>query len=630
MSYAPRPDQPWHFWDTNQVVAKLETTEQGLSYAIARKRLREVGRNIFPKDPKPLALFRETSYNAVVCGVILSALILQGAGELGWAIFLALMFCISFAVGIKYWIAQLKQKATLARWHMHQPDPTAIVLRDQEWMEISSRLLVPGDFMLVQAGDHPPADVRLLSASPDLCADESMLGFSAIARKQAESALEIATPPRQRTNMIYAGSEITEGYGTGLVVGTAQNTYWQSRTVKPQFLPRLTKETVIVGAIATTIVIFALSKGWSYSLLLVAEVVIAYWAVPTALLEELLQYLAIKFLAQQRIEVSDRHVINKLARVNSLEILPSQTAIKLDHRLFSELKIQLATPEYLNLAELEPTDEAEEFEPTDEVDDIADDQEMEAPEPTTTQATAVYGSEITDLDYLATAFLSFSDRRCPIPVQRSVDVVLPRPDLRYLYTAITVSRHIAERWKRLQLFIATTIIGILILATAGAIASLPLAPLQIIWSGAIASPILCSCFLVEPISADSTKPVRSTALNFLPLAIAILATSGSSLALFLLKYQGQPEALVSARTMAFTAFFLSQCFHTIALSRTSILEHWILPLSVAGLAAAQVLLIQFAVFADALGTVPLSLADWLIVTFASTSVLWAQEIMRQA
>jgi magnesium-transporting ATPase (P-type) len=631
MSYAPRPDQPWHFWDPNQVIAKLETTEQGLSYAIARKRLREVGRNIFPKDPEPLALFRETCYNAGVWSATLAALVLQWAGELGWAILLAVIVCVSYAVGIKYWIAQLRQKATLARWHRHKPDPTAIVLRDQEWMEISSRLLVPGDFLLVQAGDHPPADVRLLSASPDLCADETMLGNSAIAAKQADSALEIATPPRQRSNMIYAGCQITAGYGTGLVVGTAQNTYWQSQAVKPQFLPRLTTEDLIVGVVAATIGIFALSKGWSYSLLIVTEVLIAYWAIPRALLEELMQYLGIKFLAQQRIEVSDRHVINKLARVNSLELLPSQTAVKLDHRLFSQLKIQLITPEYINLAELQ--ENAAESEPTDEMDDLANDAVPEAaaePTPPTTPAVAVYGSEIAiaDLEYLTSAFLSFSDRRCPIPVQRSVDLVLPRPDLRYLYTAITISRHITERCNRLQLFISTTIIGILILATAGAIASLPLAPLQIIWLGAIASPILCSCFLVEPISGEISKPASSVVQNYLTLAIAVLATSGSSLALFLLKYQGQPEALVSARTMAFTAFFLSQGFHTIAMSRTSILEHWILPLSVAGLAAAQVLLVQSAIFADTIA--PLSPADWLIVTFASTSVLWAQEILRQA
>jgi len=624
-------------------------TKQGLSYAIARKRLRDVGRNILPKYPKPYDLFRETCYNAGVCCVILSAIILQWLGELGWVILLALIFCISFTVGIKYWISLLKQKATLARWHMHQPDPTAIVLRDQEWMEISSRLLVPGDFLLVQAGDHPPVDVRLLSASPDLCADETMLGNSAIAAKQADYALEIATPPRQRTNMIYAGCEITEGYGTGLVVGTAKDTYWQSQAIKPQFLPRLTKETIFVGAIAIAIGIFALSKGWSYSLLLVTGVIIAYWAVPKGLLDELMQYLAIRFLAQQRIEISDRHVINKLARVNNLEFLPSQTAVKLDHRLLSQLKIQLTTPDYINLAELQE-DEAE-FEPNDEVDDLVDDLaddldndlaidlepeeagevEPEEPEPKTaaTQATAIYGSEIADLEYLASAFLSFSDRRCPIPVQRSVDLVLPRPDLRYLHTAISVCRHLSDRLNRLHLFIATTTVGILTLVTAGAIASLPLAPLQIIWLGAIASPILSSCFVVEPISADFTKTAKSTTLNFLPLAIATLATTGSTLALFLLKYQGQPEALVSARTMAYTTFFLSQGFHAIALSRTSMLEHWILPLSVAGLAAAQVLLVQFAVFADAMGTVPLSLADWLIVTFASTSVLWAQEIMRQ-
>ncbi len=604
MSPVPRSEQPWHHWDIPQVVAKLETTEQGLSYAIARQRLRQIGRNIFPKPPKLFDLWRETCYDPRVVAILLSALLLQWAGELGWVVLLALGLNIAFVVGIKYWVWQLKQRATLARWHRRPPDPTAIVLRDQQWMEISSRLLVPGDFLFLQTGDHPPADVRLVSASPDLCADETMLGNSAIACKQADTTLEVATPPRQRSNMVYAGSTITAGQGAGLVVGTAQDTYWLSHGKPQQFWLQLSHESVIVGAVAVVVALFALNKGWSYSLLLVTALILAYGAVPQSLLDQLLQYLGIKFLAQQRIEVGAPAVITKLGRIDSLEILPSQTTVKLDQRLFAELKIQLTTTHHLELLEAETEQTAETGKPS-------------------TQATAVYGSEIADLEYLTSAFLSFSDRRCPVPVQRTVDVVLPRPDLSYLYTAIAISRHLGDRLNRLHLFLTTNHIGLLLL-----VSTATLAPLPTVWVGAIAIPLLCGCFVLEPIATDTAKPVNR--LQLLPLAIATIATSGSTLALFWLKYQGQPEALLPARTMAFTTFFLSQCFHAIALSRSSLLGHWLLPLTVAGLTLAQVLLTQWAVFADAMGTVPLNTADWLIVSFAATSILWAQEIMRQS
>jgi len=607
MSCARRSDLPWHYWDINQVVAKLETTEQGLSYAIARKRLKEVGRNLFPKDPKLSDLLRETSYDARVLAVVLAVMVLQWAGELGWLVFLTLLFNIAFEVGIRHWVCQLQQRASLARRHRHRPDPTAIVLRDQQWMEISSRLLVPGDLVFVQTGDHPPADVRLVSASPDLCADETMLGNSAIAHKQANTTLEVATPHSQRSNMIYAGSTITSGYGTGLVVGTAQDTYWQSQREKPRFWKGIRKESLTVGVAVLLSGIFALPKGWSYSLLLVTALVVA-GALPRPWLEQLIKYLGIKHLAHQRIEVSDPHGITRLGRVDSLEILPSQTAIKLDHRLFAELKLQLITPQYLEVVEPE---------------NAVDEDRAQ----TTTQAPAVYGSEIADLEHLSSAFLSFSDRRSPVPVQRSVDLLLPRPDLSYLYSAITVCRHLGDRLNRLQLFLATYHLGLLVLITTGAVANVPLVPMQILWIGAIALPILCCSFVLEPFIPATTKPPRS--VGWLPLAIATLATSGSTLALFILKYQGEPEALVSARTMAFSTFFLSQCFHALALNRTSLLEHWVMLLSVAGLATLYVLMIQWSVFADAMGTVPLSTADWLIVSFASTSVLWAQEIMRQ-
>ena len=102
--------------------------------------------------------------------------------------------------------------------------PKAKALRDGTVKTIPARELVPGDVILLEAGDQVPADARILECSR-LQADESaMTGESVPVEKQAREALPENTPLGDRVNMLCAGTLITAGRGTALVVATGMET----------------------------------------------------------------------------------------------------------------------------------------------------------------------------------------------------------------------------------------------------------------------------------------------------------------------------------------------------------------------------------------------------------------------
>ena len=103
--------------------------------------------------------------------------------------------------------------------------PKALVRRDGKTMEIDSELLVPGDIVLLEAGRIIPADLRLVE-SASLQIDESALtGESVAAEKDAEVQLEEDyIPLGDRINLAYMSTLVTYGRGSGVVIGTANNT----------------------------------------------------------------------------------------------------------------------------------------------------------------------------------------------------------------------------------------------------------------------------------------------------------------------------------------------------------------------------------------------------------------------
>ncbi len=102
--------------------------------------------------------------------------------------------------------------------------PFANVIRDGKPLSVKASELVPGDIVLLTAGDSVPADIRL-TTSALLKIDEAMLtGESLPVEKDASAVLPEDTPLAERVNMVYSGTNVTYGRGQGIVCYTGMRT----------------------------------------------------------------------------------------------------------------------------------------------------------------------------------------------------------------------------------------------------------------------------------------------------------------------------------------------------------------------------------------------------------------------
>jgi P-type Ca2+ transporter type 2C len=103
-------------------------------------------------------------------------------------------------------------------------EPTTLVVRAGQAQQIPLEQVVPGDLLLLRAGKRVPADGRLVE-SVGLAADQSALtGESVPVERWADAVLAEATPLAERSTMVYAGTVVTRGRGTAVVVATGART----------------------------------------------------------------------------------------------------------------------------------------------------------------------------------------------------------------------------------------------------------------------------------------------------------------------------------------------------------------------------------------------------------------------
>ncbi|OBP14761.1 carbonate dehydratase [Rheinheimera sp. SA_1] len=101
--------------------------------------------------------------------------------------------------------------------------PQAAVLRDNNRQSIEASQLVPGDVVLLAAGDKVPADIRLFAAN-SLTVQEAMLTGESLPSAKDLAVVEAAAALGDRQNMLYAGTLISTGQGQGWVVGIGKQT----------------------------------------------------------------------------------------------------------------------------------------------------------------------------------------------------------------------------------------------------------------------------------------------------------------------------------------------------------------------------------------------------------------------
>ena len=206
------------------VVDNLNTAiDTGLSSEEAKKRLTKYGPNsLASKKKKSMFMRFVDQFKDFMIIVLIIAAILSGVVAHEWtdAAIIMIVVILNAVLGViqearsEAAIDALKQMAT----------PSAHVRRDNAIVQIPSTELVPGDIVLLEAGDVVPADLRLISAHSLKIEEAALTGESVPVDKSDETLQGDDIALADRINMAYSSTNVTYGRGEGIVVGTGMNT----------------------------------------------------------------------------------------------------------------------------------------------------------------------------------------------------------------------------------------------------------------------------------------------------------------------------------------------------------------------------------------------------------------------
>ncbi|SCG43308.1 cation-transporting P-type ATPase [Micromonospora halophytica] len=211
-----------HGLAAHEVVLLLETDpHRGLTGAQASERLARFGPNTLPAAKGTGLFVRILSqfHHPLIYVLLAAGAVTAGLGEYVDSAVILGVVLINAIVGF---IQESKAEAALeglrsmVRTH-------ATVIRDGHERTVLSDDLVPGDLVLLEAGDKVPADLRLTRLA-ELRVNESALTGESVPVTKDEVVLPEAIPVADRQNMAYSGTLVTTGSGAGIVVATGAET----------------------------------------------------------------------------------------------------------------------------------------------------------------------------------------------------------------------------------------------------------------------------------------------------------------------------------------------------------------------------------------------------------------------
>jgi len=189
----------------------------------AQSRLAEHGPNVLASDQRAGigSLLGHAVLNPLVILLAVLASVSLATGDFRAASVMSLM--IVLGVGLKL-IQEAKADSAAARLKA-MISVTAAVIRDGRPQEIRVSQLVPGDVVVLAAGDMIPADVRMLEAKDLFVTQSSLTGETFPVEKFEVERNATATVPIELTSIAFLGTSVESGSATGVVVATGQETY---------------------------------------------------------------------------------------------------------------------------------------------------------------------------------------------------------------------------------------------------------------------------------------------------------------------------------------------------------------------------------------------------------------------
>ncbi len=282
----------WHNSSISEVYKSLDSSASGLDQNKAELLLIKVGKNIIQEGKKKtvwnIILHQVSDFMIII--LIIAAVISGIAGDLtDTIIILTIIILNAFAGFIQEYRAEKAMEALNKMSSSH-----AIVLRNQKAVKINATELVPGDVILLEAGNVIPADIRFIKIH-SLKVDESALtGESENVEKNVKKLESENLVLADRINMGFKGTFVTNGNGTAIVVETGMQTQLghiasmiQIADTNTPLQKRLSafgkRLSLIILLICAVIFIAGLLRGEGLTEMLLISISLAVAAIPEAL-----------------------------------------------------------------------------------------------------------------------------------------------------------------------------------------------------------------------------------------------------------------------------------------------------------------------------------------------------------
>ncbi|MEZ4827474.1 MAG: cation-translocating P-type ATPase [Bacteroidia bacterium] len=212
----------WHTLSADQIFTATGSAPDGLTSAVAEERLLEKGPNVLhEKQQKSWLAVLAGQFKEFMSLVLIAAAVISGViGDVTDSVIIIVIVLLNALIGFIQEFRAEKAMAALKKMAaLH-----AVVFRDGLPVRKPAAELVPGDVVLLEAGNIVPADVRLLE-SHSLRLDESALtGESLASEKITEPVSSENLPLADRLNLAFKGTLVSYGRGQGVVVATGMDT----------------------------------------------------------------------------------------------------------------------------------------------------------------------------------------------------------------------------------------------------------------------------------------------------------------------------------------------------------------------------------------------------------------------
>ncbi len=285
---------PWHALSAAEVATRLVTDpERGLNAEEVARRRATYGPNELPTEPAPSvwAVARGQLSNPMNIMLLIVAVASFVIGQVATGLFVLGLVSFNVIMGSSQ---ELKARASVEALSQLQV-PHARVRRSAGTEEIDSRELVPGDVVLLEAGDLVPADGRLVSAATVEVQEAALTGESAPVPKDTTPIAGDDVALGDRTDMVFQNTQVTRGSASTIVTATGQSTQMgriadmvsatkRSRSPLQRELDGLTKVFgVLAWSAVAVIAIVGIARGQDRDTLLLLCISTAIASIPVGL-----------------------------------------------------------------------------------------------------------------------------------------------------------------------------------------------------------------------------------------------------------------------------------------------------------------------------------------------------------